>query len=211
MPASLVPSRLSRMRPETSAGSSAFAPSSPCSSDTVKRSSRGPCAISGSSAAAIAAATPIPLSAPSVVPSASTQSPSRTTLIRPSRGSYGLDGSRSHTMSRCAWRTTVCAPSRPDEAGIWTTTFPAASTSDAKPRSPAQPNTCARAASSCFGGRGIRVSSRKCSQTRRGSSCVRPLVTAAASVRRRRRGARSPGGAATSPRSARPRTSRSGR
>ena len=85
--ASLVPSRFTRRRPVTSAGSSAFAPSSPCSSDTVRRSSSGPCESAGSSAAAIAPATPMPLSAPSVVPSASTQSPSRATWIRPSRGS----------------------------------------------------------------------------------------------------------------------------
>ncbi len=73
---SLVPSRLTSRRPVTSEASSAFAPSRPCSSDTVKRSSSGPWAISGSSATASAAATPMPLSAPSVVPSATTQSPS---------------------------------------------------------------------------------------------------------------------------------------
>ena len=66
---SLVPSRLTSRRPETRDGSSAFAPSRPCSSETVKRSSSGPWAIPGSSATASAAATPMPLSAPSVVSS----------------------------------------------------------------------------------------------------------------------------------------------
>jgi hypothetical protein len=51
------PSRLSRSRPDTSDGSSAFAPTRPCSSETVNSSSSGPWATSGSSATAIAPAT----------------------------------------------------------------------------------------------------------------------------------------------------------
>ena len=80
--------------------SSAFAPSSPTSSATVIRSSSGPCGSDSSSTSAIIAAIATPSSAPSVVPSAVSQSPSRTSTIRPSAGSFGLDGSRSQTMSR---------------------------------------------------------------------------------------------------------------
>ena len=47
----------------------------------VKTNSSGPCAMSVLSITASAAATPTPLSEPSVVPSALSQSPSRTTLI----------------------------------------------------------------------------------------------------------------------------------
>ena len=37
--------------------------------------------------------------------------------IRPSAGSFGLSGLRSQTMSRCPWRTSVGADSRPGVAG----------------------------------------------------------------------------------------------
>ena len=168
--ASLAPSRLTSSRPDTSAASSAFAPSSPCSSETVRSSSSGPCATAGSSASASASATPMPLSAPSVVPSARTQSSSTWTSIRPSRGSNRLSGSRSHTMSRCAWRTTTGAASRPDVAGTETTTFPSASVAVATPRSAAQARTCCCTCSSAFDGRAMRVSSEKRSQTSAGSS-----------------------------------------
>ncbi len=175
----LVPSRFTSSVPRTSDGSSAFAPSRPCSSDTVKSSSSGPCATSGSSAIAIAAATPIPLSAPSVVSRARTQSSSRTTSIRPSRGSLGLSGSRSQTMSRWDWRTTVGASSRPSLAGTRTTAFPSASTAVSSPCSAAQASTWARTSSSCFGGRGMRVSARKCVQIPRGSSSASVPLTGA--------------------------------
>ena len=90
-------------------------------------------------------ATPMPSSAPSVVPSAATQSPSTTTPMRPSRGSYGLSGSRSHTMSRCACRTT-------DRRGLATRTSreprrrrcPPSSTARRSPRSDAHARTCSR-------------------------------------------------------------------
>ncbi len=191
---SLVPSRLRSRRPDTRPGSSAFAPSRPCSSDTVKSSSSGPCTTSGSSAAAIAAATPMPLSAPSVVSGAITQPPSTTTRMRPARGSYALSGSRSQTMSRCAWRTTVGAASRPAEAGTRTTRLPSASTAVSKPRPLAQTATCSRAAASSFGGRAILVSSENRSHTPAGSSPASTstaLTTGGASAPHRRRGGRS--------------------
>ena len=204
---SLVPSRLRSSRPATSDASRFLAPSSPCSSDTVKSSSSGPCATSVSSATASAAATPMPLSAPRVVPFATTQSPSTTTSSRPSRGSYGLSGSRSHTMSRCAWRTTVGPRSRPAELGTCTTTLPSSSTADSKRRSAAQRRTCSRASASCFGGRAISVSSEKRAQTPAGSRPVNALISAT-SKRRPRRGARFRRGAASSPRFAPRQTSR---
>ena len=45
-------------------------------------------------------------------------------------------------MSRCAWRTTTGASSRPDEAGTRTTTFPSASVAASRPRAAAQARTC---------------------------------------------------------------------
>ncbi len=61
--------------------SSCVAPVSPLSSSMVKSSSRGPCATSSASISASMAATPIPLSAPSVVPCAVSHSPSRSGRI----------------------------------------------------------------------------------------------------------------------------------
>jgi dipeptidase D len=62
-----------------------------------------------------------PSSAPRVVPSAFSQSPSRTRTMRPSAGSFGLEGSRSQTMSRWPCSETVGALSRPDVAGTRST------------------------------------------------------------------------------------------
>ncbi len=93
-------SRLTRTVPVTNFGSSPFAPSRPTSSATVMRSSRGPWRFDSSSTSAIIAAIATPSSAPSVVPFAVSQSPSRASSIRPSAGSFGLSGSRSQTMSR---------------------------------------------------------------------------------------------------------------
>ena len=117
--------------------SSAFAPSRPTSSATVISSSSGPCGSDSSSASAIIAAIATPSSAPSVVPSAVSQSPSRTSAIRPSAGSFGLDGSRSHTMSRCPWRMSVGADSRPALAGTRITRFRPASCRSSNPCSSA--------------------------------------------------------------------------
>jgi len=64
------------MSPCSSPFSRPFAPSMPVSSVAVNRASSGPCFSVRSSSTARIAATPIPLSAPSVVPSAVTQPPS---------------------------------------------------------------------------------------------------------------------------------------
>jgi hypothetical protein len=82
-----------------------------------------------------------------------------TTWMRPASGSFDCRIAR--TPCRVAWRTTVGAWVRPSEAGTRTTTFPVLSTSEPKLRLAAQARTCARTLSSCFGGRGIRVSARK--------------------------------------------------
>ena len=58
------------------------------------------------------------------------------TSIRPSRGSNGLSGSRSQTMSRCAWRTTVGAALAPGERGhARRRRFPPSSTRASQPAS----------------------------------------------------------------------------
>ena len=123
-------SRLSRIRPVTSCGSTPAAPLKSSSSSTVNRSCNGgrgdrsvPAGSEAASAAiARATATPIPSSAPSVVPGAWTH-PSVTTGKTPSTaGSVPAPASASQTMSRCAWRTTVSAS---DDAGRSATTLPA--------------------------------------------------------------------------------------
>jgi len=87
-------------------------------------------------------ATPIPLSAPSVVPGASTQ-PSRTTaligivfevMLRPALAW--------HTISRCPCRITPGLPSLPGLAGFFRIRLPAASTMDSMPRVCAQAMRC---------------------------------------------------------------------
>ena len=172
-------SRLTRMRPVTSDPSKAFAPSSPTSSATVIRSSSGPCGSDASSASAIIAAIATPSSAPSVVPSALSQSPSRTRTIRPSAGSFGLDGSRSQTMSRWPWSATTGAVSRPGVAGTRSTRFRPLSWWSSKSCSAAQARTCSITGSSARDGRGMRVRASKCAQKARGS---RPVTTVASSV-----------------------------
>ena len=120
-------SRLTRIEPSISPPSSPFAPSSPTSSATVISSWSGPCGSEASSTSAIIAAIATPSSAPSVVPLAVSQSPSISSSIRPSAGSFGLSGWRSQTMSRCPCSTTVGADSRPSVAGTSKTRLRAAS------------------------------------------------------------------------------------
>ena len=110
-------SRLMRIEPSIRPPSRPFAPSRPTSSATVISSWSGPCGSEASSTSAIIAAIATPSSAPSVVPLAVSQSPSISSSIRPSAGSFGLSGWRSQTMSRCPCSTTVGADSRPSVAG----------------------------------------------------------------------------------------------
>ena len=141
-------SRLIRIAPVSSDPSSAFAPSSPTSSATVISSSSGPCGSDSSSTSAIIAAIATPSSAPSVVPSAVSHSPSRMSSIRPSAGSFGLEGSRSQTMSRWPWSMRVGAFSRPALAGTRITRFRPASCSSSNPCRSAHSRTCSIAGSS---------------------------------------------------------------
>ena len=163
-------SRLIRIEPFRSEPSSAFAPSSPTSSATVISSSSGPCGSDSSSTSAIIAAIATPSSAPSVVPSAFSHSPSRTSAMRPSAGSFGLAGSRSQTMSRWPWRITVGADSRPGVAGTGITRLRPASCSTSSPCPAAHARTCSIIGSSCREGRAIRVIASKCAQNGRGST-----------------------------------------
>ena len=64
------------MSPFSQFGRMPFAPSMPVSSVAVISTSIGPCGMSFDNSTAIPVATPMPLSAPSVVPSAVTHSPS---------------------------------------------------------------------------------------------------------------------------------------
>ena len=169
---SLVPSRLTSIRPETSDASSAFAPSSPCSSETVKSSSSGPCCDRVDR--------PRPPSPPRrrsrCRRRASFPRPSPSRRRRARRFALPADrtdsfGSRSQTMSRCDWRTTVGAPSRPargrnphDHVAL-----------GVGPRVEARAQLPRRGrarvqAPPAFDGRAMRVSSEKRSQTSAGSS-----------------------------------------
>ena len=163
-------SRLTRTVPVTNFGSRPFAPSRPTSSATVMRSSSGPWRFDSSSTSAIIAAIATPSSAPSVVPFAVSQSPSRASSILPSAGSFGLSGSRSQTMSRWPCSVIFGADSRPSLAGTRTTRFPAESPSTSKPCCSAQERTWSLTASSWREGRAILVSASKWPQNASGSS-----------------------------------------
>ena len=200
--------------PRRATASSAFAPSRPCSSDTVKRSSSGPCAtrvvvrdghrrrdadaVVGAERRSVGAH-PVAVdderrSAPRA---GRTGSPDR--ARRPCPGAPG--GRRS---ARC---------SRPADAGTRTTTFPSVvdrrlQRSRARPRrgrarAPAPP---------AFDGRAIRVSSTKRSQTSAGSSPASGRAHRRSVSARRPRGAPIPSTRGQRERRpARRRTSRSGR
>ena len=168
-------SRLSRMRPVTSRGSTPAAPLKSSSSSTVKRSCNGgsgdrsmPAGSEAASAAiARATATPIPSSAPSVVPGACTH-PSATTGKTPSTaGSVPAPASASQTMSRCAWRTTVSAS---DDPGTSATTLPTRSALATRPSFPRRSRTCARTCPSSLERRGSAASAANSCHTVAGSS-----------------------------------------
>src|SRR6185369_9877079 len=81
-------------------GPNCAAPVKPVSSSMVKTNSSGPCEMSVLSITASADATPIPLSAPSVVPSALSHSPSRQTLIVPlQKSNRGVFASRASGLA----------------------------------------------------------------------------------------------------------------
>ena len=105
-----------------------MAPVIPVSSSIVNSASRAGCSISLLSKIAIILATPKPLSAPSVVPLAFTQSPSTYILIPLVSKSKSVSLFFWCTISRCACSTIGFLSSIPAVAGFLITTFPVSST-----------------------------------------------------------------------------------
>ncbi len=83
-------------------------------------------------------AQPMPLSAPRVVPSAVTQSPSTSRRMGSTAKSCFVAAFFSQTMSTWPWISTGAAFSRPTVAGIEISRLPTASSLQARPRSSAQ-------------------------------------------------------------------------
>ena len=105
-----------------------IAPVIPVSSSIVNKASIAGCLMVFEANTLIIAATPIPLSAPNVVPSARTQSPSTIILI-PSVSKLKLVSEFFWcTISKCDCNTTVLRFSMPFEAGFLIITFPTGST-----------------------------------------------------------------------------------
>ena len=121
-------SRFNRISPFINPSFRANAPVSPVSSSTVNKHSNGPCSIVSSARIASSVATPMPLSAPNVVPFAFSHSPSISVSIGSVRKSCSTLLFFSHTMSTCDCNTTVCRFSLPGVAGFLINTFPASST-----------------------------------------------------------------------------------
>ena len=165
-------SRLTRYLPVSIPSPSSNAPVRPVSSSTVNSASTGPCSTVSSSITASAAAMPIPQSAPSVVPSARTHSPS----IRVRMGSLSKSNSTSEffsqTMSMCDWRITAARSSMPGVAGLRITTLPMASFLYSIWCFLAKSTRKSMILPSFLEGRGTRVMASNCSQTRRGSKEV---------------------------------------
>src|ERR1017187_6062316 len=103
------PSRFRKYFARSSPAGNSEAPVRPLSSSMVKRNSNGPWATSSLSITASAAATPTPLSAPSVVPSAFNQSPSRTRRMGSVSKLWAVPSFFSQTMSRLPCRAALTA------------------------------------------------------------------------------------------------------
>ena len=154
-------SRFSRMSPMSSPSGRSLAPYIPVSSSAVMRASTGPCCMSLASMTAMMAATPMPLSAPSVVFLAFTQSPS----IHVSIGSVSklcvLSGVFCGTMSMCACSMMPFLFSIPGVAGFRITILPAGSLNASTPFSAAKSSRNCCIFSRCPLGRGTCVSAWK--------------------------------------------------
>ena len=179
-------SRFTRSRPVRKPGSRRLAPLRPVSSSTVKRSSSGGWSSASRSASAAARARPAPLSAPRVVPSARSQSPSHTSRSGSRVKSWGESGVFSQTMSRWAWSTTAGARSRPGEAGTRMRRLPAASRRLAQPRAAARRSNQRAACSSFPEQRGMRLISSKIRRTLPGSVMGVSLLAGFGRTTRRR-------------------------
>ena len=151
-------SRLSSMSPLSSSSGRSFAPYMPVSSSAVMRASTGPCFSSLSSMTAIMAATPMPLSEPSVVPRAFTQSPSMYVSMGSVSKLWVLSFDFCGTMSMCACRITPLRPSIPGLAGLRMTMFPAGSLKASTPARAAKSSRKFCTLSKCPDGRGTCVS-----------------------------------------------------
>ena len=119
---------LRSMSPLLKHGLSPLAPSMPTSSSMVKSASRGPCLSVSSARIAREKATPIPLSAPSVVPSAVIQSPSCIVWIGSVSKLCTLSEFFCGTMSRCPCSVATGRSSSPGVAGLRINTLPTSST-----------------------------------------------------------------------------------
>ena len=134
-------SRFSIMRPSRNPGCISKAPVRPVSSSMVHSTSNGPWTTSVDSTIARAVATPMPLSAPNVVPWAYRRSPRRSGLMGSVEKSWVTSAFFSQTMSRWPWSTTAGALSRPAVPPFRTKTLPAASRLCSRPRLSATPTT----------------------------------------------------------------------
>ena len=120
-------SRFSRISPCMKPFCISKAPVRPVSSSRVKRHSMGPCSMLSSANTASPVATPMPLSAPSVVPLAFNHSPSIHVSIGSFKKSCSTSLRLSGTMSIWACKTTVFLFSIPGVAGFSNKTLPQAS------------------------------------------------------------------------------------
>ncbi len=152
-----------------------LAPVRPVSSSTVKSASRGPCTRSLSISAASEAAMPMPLSAPRVVPSARSHSPSMIVRMGWVLKSKFLS-LLSHTISICDCITTMGAFSQPGVAGTVIATLPTASVRTAILCSAAKSSRYWRIFSSFLEGRGTWLIWSKIENTRAG---LRSLIVMA--------------------------------
>ena len=153
-----------------------LAPSMPVSSVAVKSASMGPCSTSVEARMAMVAATPMPLSAPRVVPLAFTQSPSTMVSMGSFSKSWALSLFFCGTMSRWPCRITPLRFSIPGVAGFRMMIFPASSRMVSKPRPLPNCSTWSRIISSWLEGRGICVSPWKKFHSGAGSSCCIVLL-----------------------------------
>ena len=132
-----------------------IAPVRPVSSSRVNTHSIGPCSMSVARRSASCIAQPIPSSAPSVVPSAHSQSPSIYVSIGSLRKSISFPSMLSHTMSICDCSMTTGLCSMPGVAGLRIITLPVASTIVSNSNSLPTLSRYSIIFSSCFEGRGI--------------------------------------------------------
>jgi hypothetical protein len=123
-------------------------------------------------------AQPMPLSAPSVVPSAVTQSPWTCSRMGSVVKSCLVAAFFSQTMSTWPWMSTGLARSRPGLAGMEISRLPTLSSLQARPRSAAQALNMAWTAASLPDPRGTSLICSKIRQTAAGWSLSSfPMVT----------------------------------